>query len=754
MSLLSFGQSTLGAINGTVEDASGAAIQGAHVTLLNVETNTKHETVTSSTGMYNFRDLMVGAYSVRVEVAGFATQVKQGLQLYGNQAVTADVRMKVSANQTTVEVSAVGNLIDTQNSDIADVITGDEVLTTPFTGRVSDPNVIFLVPGAQNSNGTYNDNGGNGFVYVSGYPPINGARGLDTMVTIDGIAVMANASNEGATVIIPGLEVLQEWHTVTANAPAEFWRPSAETYITKSGQSDYHGSLFEDYGAAFLNAAPAGSHVAAFNVSNKYAASFGGHIIKDKLFFFADFEGSQNRNQYARTASVPIPQYLTGDFSNLAAGSILNPATGKSAGDGHAGYTAATPFASNQVTGISSVSQAIQADYFPAPNQGAVGQLTSNYFKLGPSSSGYANGDFSMTYTPTPKDTLFMHNNYRSDPMTSYTNALPGAQSHYSSTYFAQHGVVSETHQFTPALLNEARIGYVQSRRDTNPLGNGAADLIAAGMKGPFIDYPTPIQVSPIFTISGMTTITGSTNGTEDLKSFDWNDNVSWTKGRHMLKFGVDEDFTHFQSASNSGQIYGNYKFNGYFTGNAYADFLLGMPSSTLLNVPHPVTSTLVQGTMLGAYAQDQFQLNKRLTLNFGVRYEFQGPYSGAPDMMYSFDPKNGDIVVQNAASLLVAQHSDTPAYIPLETAAAAGYPQSSLMFSQKFHLYPRTGFAYRVSPDGGTVLRGAWGLYGDNVQPALATSEMGNNMGIGGGPFAGTSTYTNITTLSIDIMF
>ena len=212
-----------------------------------------------------------------------------------------------------------------------------------------------------------------------------------------------------------------------------------------------------------------------------------------------------------------------------------------------------------------------------------------------------------------------------------------------------------------------------------------------------------------------------------------WIDNLSYTRGGHFLKFGTDVIRDRVNQTAITSLIYGGYNFTGVYTGFGYADFLLGIPQTTQLAVPTP--PRYLRATTMGVYAQDQFKVNRKLTLNYGLRWEFMGPFSHKLGAIYSFDPRTGALVIPDKGVSQV--NPFFPSNIPIETASQAGYPADSLLTSRKGYFQPRFGFAYKPFASGSTVIRGGYGIYGN-----LVYRPMGGDMG--GGPFAGSATFIN----------
>ena len=217
---------------------------------------------------------------------------------------------------------------------------------------------------------------------------------------------------------------------------------------------------------------------------------------------------------------------------------------------------------------------------------------------------------------------------------------------------------------------------------------------------------------------------------------FHFSDNLSWVHGAHSLKFGFDaiRDFIPGLAYTN---IYGTYAFTGKFSQIALADLLMGLPATAALSVPVPEQT--LRGTLWSMYAQDNWKITSRLTANYGVRYELNGPYYDKFGRIISFNPANGDVVLpDNGLTSVNPLYSKT---IPLQTASAAGFPANSMLVFRKLEFYPRLGLAYKLTSDGKTAIRAAYGIYGDSIYGALGQSTV---QFFGGGPFAGSETITN----------
>jgi hypothetical protein len=260
------------------------------------------------------------------------------------------------------------------------------------------------------------------------------------------------------------------------------------------------------------------------------------------------------------------------------------------------------------------------------------------------------------------------------------------------------------------------------------------------GIQG--IGVGTPIHDVPAFSITGITSTDQPNPNTLTLNTnFQWTDNVSWTRRAHFLKFGFDALRDQLGGYSFPNSIYGSYSFTGTYTGVPYADFLLGIPQSTSRTIP--TRARYLRGTMYSLYAQDQWKVNPRLTLNYGLRWELQGPYYDRFGAIFSFDPASGAIVVPDNGVPLI--NPLFPKNVPVVPASKVGYPEGAMINADPKGFYPRFGFAWTPFSDGKTVLRGGYGVYGNTIYGSAGSSRVG-------GPFAGSESFTNAITNGVPL--
>ncbi|MGH9469517.1 MAG: carboxypeptidase regulatory-like domain-containing protein, partial [Terriglobia bacterium] len=292
-------------------------IPGARITVTNEGTGAVRQMTTASDGVYNVPDLGLGTYRVRVEAKGFSPQERLHLTLYARQVLNVDVQLTVGTAATQVTVAGQAPVINTETSTISTTKTSQELLSLPLTARQGNSNNSFAI---------YNPGVG---VNDSGNFFANGVRQIDTYSAADGIVEMADPDGIGGGQIQPDIESVAEITYITGTPSAEYQSPVNFIQSTKSGTNQFHGSLYWGYNSNSLNARNFFATKVPFRVFNDFAASAGGPIKKDKLFFFADWEGQFNRGQAIVTGNTPLPQWRTGDFSGLLSQGtvIMNPFT-------------------------------------------------------------------------------------------------------------------------------------------------------------------------------------------------------------------------------------------------------------------------------------------------------------------------------------------------------------------------------------------------------------------------------------------
>jgi hypothetical protein len=716
---IALAQSTFGSITGTITDPSGAIVPTADVLVTNEGTAITRRVTSSSSGLFNVPNLDTGTYTVHVSAKGFTPYDREGLVLMANQIINVDARLTMGASSQAVEVVGASPIIATETNDISSIMPSKSVAALPLIGRHAADYGVYtyttLATGTSSSSS-------------SSVPVFQGTRDTTgVMATMDGISV--TAYSQGAGPVSIGMEDVQEIKMETSVAPAEFPTAGNVQVVSKSGTNDFHGAAFEDYNGNVLNARNFFSSTVPWRVYNNFGVSAGGPVIKNKLFFFGDYEGSREAASGTLIETVPQPAWRSGNFSSLNT-AVRDPSTNQA-------------FPGNVIptSRISAVSQAVQNYIFPLPNTGAPGTLNNNWVLNVPSQTGftdYNRVDGRGDYNLTDRDTLIARLSWMRMPYYS-AGVYPLAR---IQTRYAQNAVLSYNHIFSPSIVNEFRMGATYHRNYFVANVVGSNLLQQFGIQG----VPTVgVKTAPYFNITGLTAFNPSSgadyyNDNPDT-SFEWIDNLSWVQGRHAMKFGFDAIRERYNGNSINYTVYGAYNFTGAYTQSAYADFLLGIPQTTSLALPSP--NRAIRGTTYGLYAQDHFRVSNSLTLNYGIRWELPQPYDDTHGQLYTYDPATGGLVVPDNGLRLV--NAFYPKNIPIQTASQAGYPANSLVNMDLKNVEPRLGFAYKLFGSDKAVLRGGYGIYTNLVYSPLAASMVG-------GPFAGSVSYFNSVTKGVPL--
>jgi hypothetical protein len=697
-------QTTFGTITGTITDVTGAVIPSAPVTVTNEETGVARRAMSAASGVYTIVDLQPGSYKLAVEAKGFVSAERSGLVLFANRVLNIDLQLNVGASATQISVSGDAPLVNTETATTTFTKVASHLESMPILARQAHGNLQPAIynPGA-NVNGSAN-------IYA------NGIRQLDAYMSNDGIVEMADPVGIGGGQIGPDIDAVAQISYILANSPAEFKSPVNFTTISKSGTNQFHGSAFYEINNTIMNARNFFAASVPVHVYNDWVLAFGGPIRRNKTFFFADFDDESNHGQGIVTANTPLAAWRNGVFPTA----VKDPTTGQN-------------FPNNTIPAarISPVAQKSQEYFFPLANFGPPTLQAGNWRSVNPTIGVTKTMDGRIDHNISERDSLFGRFSYKRVNAQSSSNFMPplgtGHQQRDSGT-----SVLSWTHTFSPNLINEARTGYARNSNRTNPNLVGSDILSQLGISGITTQGAKGL---PFINITGITGTNQPTGGEALDTDFQWTDNVSWTRGAHAMKFGIDVIRDQIGGGTLS-NIYGTYNFTTAFTGVAYADFLLGLPQTTGSSIPTP--NQYLRGTMWSAYAQDQWKVSPRLTLTYGLRYELAGPYHDKFGRIFSFDPKNGSLVLP--ASGIPNVNPLYPRNIAIESATQAGYPEDSLVRFPKHNFYPRVGAAYKLTADGKAAIRAGYGIYGNTIYGSLAQALVG-------GPFAGSQTLTNVIT-------
>ena len=710
-------QSTFGAIVGVVKDPGGLVVAGAKVTLLSLEDQSTRDALSGPDGAFQFLNVKAGRYEIDVHADGFNLFKLQSVQLDARQTLRTDVSLKVASASETIEVGDMAPMINTESSTLADTKDFAQVSQLPVNYRgatTSSLAMLATVPGTQQD--------ANGNVAIGG--------GLPSQVqySVDGASTVNIRQNGALANMNPSSELISEFKVSQFNNNAEFAQLGDITIATKSGTERFHGSLFEYLQNSMLDATTYGFPSKPHKTFNTFGGSLGGPLQipglmkgTPRTFFFADYEGNRRRLVTPLFLNVPTVAMRAGNLTGLTGANgapILNPFTGQ-------------PFPNNTIPTcsqpgcINPVAQSLLNNYYNAvPNSATQG---ADYLQQTPT-PGNTNGyDIRVDHTLTVKQSLYARWSAKNISSTLPNALLPS--DHDSET--DRNLIFSHNYAITNTLVNEARFGLSLFRIGVQfPIG-GAAAVQQLGLVGlDLSDHPTQ-GAFPTFNFNdgtGFTPIGRDKAGVTKSQTVQFTDNVSWVRGKHSLKFGVDVRRVAYADIESFGgsDDFGAFTFSsGTFSGNAFADFLLGLPAKTYVAQSGPdVRANAIQ---TGLYAQDEWRLNPRLTLSFGMRWQALPPFVSPLTNLTAFDKRNGGVIVPDhnvpVQGFLESINACAGPYNPygvanpalpcgpVESASSQGLGAGVREFYKK-NFQPRIGFAYRPFGDEKTVLRGGFGIF------------------------------------------
>jgi len=728
-----FAQVQSGRIVGNVYDPQHASIPGAKVTVTNVGTNISSIVTTDSAGNYVVTPLQPGSYSISVTAPGFETTVRKGVVLAVGQSVNVDLNLKVGSTTTSVEVTAGAPELSTESGSLGTVVSNHEIVDLPLNGR-DYTKLAALAPGDVNLPATGNTQ--NVRPEAENGNVVNGVSGQMTVFLLDGANI--TEEHEGGTYIQTSIDALDEFSVETNPYSAEYSGPGGTfNATTKSGTNAFHGDLFEFFRNEKLDAR---NYFSLPNdrpelKRNQFGATLGGPLIvprlyngKDKTFFFLSYEGGRQVAGSVVNSVVPSALERTGNFTAAGLNKIYDPLTTTASGS-------RTQFSSG---GIPNVIPTDRIDgtalyfmhFIPLPNgvQGA----TSRYISV-------PNQDYDVDKVMFRVDQQINSNNRITARYSTNRNRETDFASFpaLGSTYLQGPGTNWEgmlTTIFGGKVVNTVLYSQLTSQYRSTAYfqGQGLAMDAAAGIDPTFLQGLSNATYSsiPTFNITNYAGFQGQAGDgrpkTQNRVAHEVHDNVTWTNGKQILKFGVEiYNRTTLLTDARTGD--GSFNFSGIMTqnnpttkgtGDAFADFLLGWPAQSARSYMVPPGSWWGgSGTYYHFFAQDDWKLTNRLTLNIGLRYEYTPwltPYKG---QAAGFDPSLAQPIIVSSKTNAVDLSAQPDAslgyslYQPyIQTSHQAGVPLA-ITKNDNYQFAPRFGMAWR--PFGNTtVVRGGWGLY------------------------------------------
>lgn len=721
---LAVAQNDTATLVGAVRDGQGGVIPAVQVTVTNIATGAVRTTTTNSDGDYRVPALFVGTYRIDMQKNGFRKWTVQSVNISAFQTLRVDSQMEVGDVATTVDVTAAPPVVDTESTT-----TGESL------------------PSAKLKNYTVPLIFGNSMAWLITTYSTSAVQYFNDMVVIGNRQDALRTTVDGATVdhfrsSPPGLSV-QEVRLVNGGANAEFATAGTAATTTRGGSNDVHGAAEMLLMNQALNSLGPWGGARPIGQPD-YNLHFGGsgpvYIPKiyngrNRTFFSTTFNRRKSTSRFTPlSVNVPTTGMRAGDFSGLrSAGStpvIRDPLTG-------------TPFAGNRIpeSRIAGVSRSIVDSYYPAPNTGDPSNTLRNYYAIADSFE--ARNEFfnRFDHRLSDKDTLTytymrLFQDARLDNATSGAMKVPGRYRSLNEQN-AQTHTLGYIRVINSQAVNELRFSFnrLNDRQGSNVKGQ---DLLSQfGIQGLTPYSFTGVPGINISEIAGMGQVYQDNQFAEN--RFNLIETLSLQRGRHAFKIGAEIIRIQTNRAGALGPVFGTYDFSGQFSGQPFADFLLGFPASTTRFSPRPTVAARQLAS--GFYFQDDIKVSQRLTLNLGLRYDLEAVPTDANGLYFAFNPANGGLVVPDQHAL----DNVSPLFnrrIPLQTASQAAFP-NRLLVQDRNNFVPRIGLAYRPFNSNRTVVRAYYGIFtvgklGAGLRgaflPLLQT----------GGPFALTETFIN----------
>jgi hypothetical protein len=677
-----FGQLTVSTIRGTATDASGAAVTGASITLVNLGTNVQRSAVTNENGDFEMPDLQRGTYRLTASHPGFKNWVADNILLESNQVRRIDVALEVGAVGSEVTVRADAAVISTESAKIQSSFSRQRFDDAPLVGDGRNPQMVMTtLPLVQSTGGVYG-------IQVAGQPASQVQEGID------------GHTGDGTSLSGINIHDYQEVTMVQGNNSAEFARAGYFNFITKSGSNQFHGRAHYWHQNSALSARGFFEATKPKNLFHTMHADVSGPVRRDKTFFYVSWSAQRFPSSSFNLRDVPTEPMRRGDFSQLLA--TARPVTIRDP-------LSNMPFAGNIIPAsrINPTSQGIQEKYIPAPNLGAPGALANNYGFLFPYPSDAWHVDYNVErvdHKLSDKNTIYgrwISARLRYVLASTYPNMIA------TQIRRTNHFLIEDTHVFSPRVVQSFRFALYKAKFTWGEELDGFQPIVGDQVVRELgIQGVNPKGLSamgfPRVNITGYRELRVNPGGiAQNDKTWGLADTVTWSTGRHVLRIGAEfKPMSNFSSQVPEG-TYGIFTFNGSYTNYGQADFLLGIPfSSERLD---PLINRTLLDSELGIFVQDTFKASNRLTLELGLRWDRFGSATYEDGLIYNWDPTTGNVIVPQAGLQAIS-----PLY-PVDrikvAAGEAGQNPSLRNFA------PRLGVAYR--PFGANfVVRGGYGIY------------------------------------------
>jgi hypothetical protein len=710
-------------ITGRITDASGAAVAGAEVEILGSQTGVKWNALTNSDGYYTQALLPPAVYRVTVRHPGFKQEVRT-TALVMEQVARLDFTLQVGSQTETVQVMATAPQLEASNASIGQVIDTQPIQDLPLNGRnyldLAKLSIGVTEPSGFGTPGTTGDRAKNGGAFIA-----NGTRSDQNNFILDGIdnnSKIPDLSSNSNVVVQPSVDAIGEFKVETNTYSPEYGHSGGAvlSVTTRTGTNKVHGSVFEfirndavDARNFFLPPAQPKQELR----QNQFGTTLGGPIVHNKTFLFGSWQGTRQNSGATYVSTLASAAMIGGDFSKLTK-PITDPAAVTVNTDG----TFNRPVFPGNIIPQDRISQTASLIDKLIPALNVPGGPAANNYVSSPVAVNHRDGwDVRGDQNFSEKDKLFLRYSYY---RLYFYNPGPLPIPLVGSTSFQQsinnqsghQAALGETHVFSNALVNDFRAGY-------NRISNALRDFVTEDL---FAQYgfgyipPHPDMTGlPAITLTGYASL-GEAAFLPDTKGsdgFQLTDSLLWARGKHYLKIG-GEYLWHRSRFDIDGDARGLFAFNGQFTGNAFADYLLGFPNQETLN------SELIgdlRYRYYGAYIADDWKVTPKLTLNLGIRWEYEAAPFSTQNLMSNF------IVGPN---ILIFPDNNVPPASQISAALAgripAGVDPRALVRNFKNNWAPRAGLAYQFRSH--TVIRAGGGIFIAEADAAGASGRPVSN--------------------------
>ncbi len=735
-------QSVTSQITGLVTDATGSTIPDAEIKAVNKQTGIEATQRSKTDGSFQFLNLPASSYDVTVSKVGFQKYETRSIVLALNQNYRLPVTLEVGKMSQSVEVEANAAQVETSTTQLGTIIDSRQIVDLPLNGR-DWTQLEQLSPGVVSGSDRFGSNGANGNSFAT-----NGSQSQQNAFLINGID--SNDLPLNTPAIIPSPDAIGEFNFITSTINPEYGRNSGGVLnaVIKSGTNQFHGDAFEFYRDTFLNSRTLYEQVKPVFHQNQFGGTLGGPIWKDHTFFFISYQGTRFRQPQAGQGQTTVfsQDQRNGLFPDIAKSTAASPIP--LVGSNGSVYAAGTPY--NQIfpTGqiplsdFSPISQKLLA-YVPAANSPG-GIYSFNPITTGSQDQGIIRVDHTFNQSNSIWFTGFFQHSPTTDTLPFTGSSLPGFGD--ANILSAKQFSFDYTHTFSATTVNEFRLGYLRSNDDyvepqqaISPSSLGFQNIVPQNQAA---------QGIPYMSILGLFNLGFSTNGPQPRidETYQLTDSVSKVAGNHTMKFGFDGKR---YSVNNPfyGNNNGNYSFGAagpYSTGDAGADFLLGIPDSYTQGSGGYIDARTYE---YYGYAQDSWKISQNFTVNYGTGYQVDTPMVNqhfGQEALNCFRPGQQSTIFPTAPLGLLFPGD--------KTCTKSGY------YNHYDHFGPRFGFAYSPGSDAKTSVRGGFGIYFNRSEEELSLQNLGavpfsiTSHGAGGSGAANASPsfanpYTDIAT-------